>query len=60
MASLFMAISQGLNWQDIVNPLRDVSALAVTLVLTYVILTIFAILNVLGHAAHMSEAQSMS
>ena len=48
MASLFMAISQGLNWQDIINPLRDVSALAVTLVLTYVILTIFAILNVLG------------
>eukprot|EP00913_Durusdinium_trenchii_P031409 g29406.t1 len=46
MLTLFMAISQGLNWEDLVNPLRQVSGLAVVLVMSYITLTIFAILNV--------------
>lgn len=35
----------GLNWEDLVNPLRQVSGLAVVLVMSYITLTIFAILN---------------
>jgi len=46
MLTLFMAISQGLNWEDAMEPLRDVSALAVVLVILYVVITVFAILNV--------------
>eukprot|EP00913_Durusdinium_trenchii_P030866 g28908.t1 len=46
MLTLFMAISQGLNWEDAMDPLREVSALAVVLVILYVVITVFAILNV--------------
>jgi len=46
MLTLFMAISQGLNWEDAMEPLREVSALAVVLVILYVVITVFAILNV--------------
>ena len=46
MMSLFMAISQGLNWEDLIRPLWNVSAVAYYLVIVYVIITIFAILNV--------------
>eukprot|EP00435_Cladocopium_sp_Y103_P015064 s403_g3.t1 len=45
MLSLFMAISQGLNWQDLVDPLLRVSAAAGIILIVYVIMTIFAILN---------------
>lgn len=46
MLTLFMAISQGLNWEDAMEPLREVSVLAVILVILYVVITVFAILNV--------------
>jgi len=46
MMSLFMAISQGLNWEDLIRPLWNVSVVAYYLVIVYVIITIFAILNV--------------
>eukprot|EP00438_Fugacium_kawagutii_P021884 Skav219749 [mRNA] locus=scaffold569:187274:191521:- [translate_table: standard] len=46
MLSLFMVISQGLNWEDLARPLFEVSAIAGVLLILYVIMTIFAILNV--------------
>lgn len=46
MLSLFMAISQGLNWQDLLTPLLNVSEVGAILLILYVIMTIFAILNV--------------
>ena len=35
MLTLFMMISQGMQWEDALRPLRDVSAVAVILVLVY-------------------------
>ncbi|CAL1131773.1 unnamed protein product [Cladocopium goreaui] len=48
MLSLFMAISQGLNWEDLLTPLLNVSEVAAVLLILYVIMTIFAILNVVN------------
>ena len=53
MLTLFMAISQGLNWEDAMEPLRDVSALAVGLVILYVVITVFAILNAPSAHTHI-------
>lgn len=46
MCTLLLAISGGLSWDDAFRPLRDVSALAVVLFILYIILTVFAVLNV--------------
>lgn len=36
MLSLFMVISQGLNWEDLARPLFEVSAIAGVLLIFYV------------------------
>jgi len=46
MLTLFMAISGGVSWDDAVRPLRDVSPLALALVIFYVVIAVFAVLNV--------------
>ncbi|CAK9012118.1 unnamed protein product [Durusdinium trenchii] len=46
MMTLFMTISQGLNWEELVTPLREFSIVPVALLLLYVVIAIFAILNV--------------
>mmetsp|Transcript_5126 Transcript_5126/g.8612 ORF Transcript_5126/g.8612 Transcript_5126/m.8612 type:complete len:570 (+) Transcript_5126:43-1752(+) len=46
MLTLFMAITNGLSWDDALRPLRNVSYFAVALVVCYVTLAVFAILNV--------------
>lgn len=46
MLTLFMAITNGLSWDDALRPLRNVSYIAVALVVCYVTLAVFAILNV--------------
>lgn len=46
MLTLFMAISQGMDWGIILNSLIGVSETAVVLLLLYVVITIFAVLNV--------------
>lgn len=45
MLTLFMAITNGLSWDDALRPLRNVSYVAVALVVCYVTLAVFAILN---------------
>lgn len=44
--TLYMAISGGVSWIEPLQPLREVSALAVACLLLYVVLTVFAVLNV--------------
>lgn len=44
--TLYMAISGGVSWIEPLQPLREVSALAVGCMLLYVVLTVFAVLNV--------------
>eukprot|EP00435_Cladocopium_sp_Y103_P004633 s5166_g1.t1 len=46
MLTLFMAITNGLSWDDAIRPLRSVSYVAVALVVCYITLAVFAILNV--------------
>ncbi|CAK9080981.1 2-dioxygenase (HGDO) (Homogentisate oxygenase) (Homogentisic acid oxidase) (Homogentisicase) [Durusdinium trenchii] len=46
MLTLFMAITNGVTWDDAIRPLRDVSFVAVALVIMYVTFAVFAILNV--------------
>jgi len=50
MLTLFMAITNGLSWDDAIRPLRDVSYVAVFLVVIYVTIAVFAILNVFWFA----------
>lgn len=50
MLTLFMAITNGLSWDDAIRPLRDVSYVAVFLVVIYVTIAVFAILNVVTGA----------
>ncbi|CAJ1368128.1 unnamed protein product [Effrenium voratum] len=46
MLTLYMAISGGVSWIEPLQPLREVSELAVFCLLLYVVLTVFAVLNV--------------
>ncbi|OLQ00044.1 Voltage-dependent T-type calcium channel subunit alpha-1I [Symbiodinium microadriaticum] len=46
MLSLFMAIANGVSWEDILAPLRAISSAWVLLFLFYVAFTYFAVLNV--------------
>lgn len=45
MLTLFMAITGGLNYDDAMRPLREVSALAIALVLLYIALGVIVVLN---------------
>eukprot|EP00435_Cladocopium_sp_Y103_P056079 s734_g18.t2 len=55
--TLFMAISQGMDWQVALRPLWDVSYLAVCAMLLYVSITILAILNVFCNTAMESASR---
>ncbi|CAE7879744.1 cac [Symbiodinium microadriaticum] len=46
MLTLFMAISGGLSWDDAMRPIRKVSSLAFALVILYIVIAVFAVLNV--------------
>ena len=46
MLSLLMAISAGVSWQELLEPLRRVSALALACYVFYIVITVFAVLNV--------------
>ncbi|CAE7194956.1 unnamed protein product, partial [Symbiodinium sp. CCMP2456] len=46
MLTLFLSITGGISWQDALAPLREISALAATAYLAYIIIAVFAILNV--------------
>ncbi|CAE7466719.1 unnamed protein product [Symbiodinium pilosum] len=41
-----MSISGGLSWDDAMRPLRQVSSLALALVILYIVIAVFAVLNV--------------
>lgn len=46
MLTLFMAITNGVSWDDTIRPLRGVSYVAVGFVCAYITIAVFAILNV--------------
>ncbi|CAJ1365402.1 unnamed protein product [Effrenium voratum] len=46
MLSLFMSISGGVSWEELVSPLQAISVLWVFVLLFYVSFTYFAVLNV--------------
>jgi len=45
MLTLFMAITGGVNYDDALRPLREVSTLAIFLVILYVALAVLVVLN---------------
>ena len=48
MLSLFMSISGGVSWENVISPLKAMSALWVILYLFYISFTTFAVLPFLG------------
>eukprot|EP00439_Symbiodinium_sp_Y106_P012827 s3066_g1.t2 len=46
MLTLFFSITSGISWSEAMNPLEDVSMLAVATMLVYITLSVFTILNV--------------
>lgn len=46
MLTLFMAVSGGLSWTEALQPLQQFSPFGVACVITYVVITVFAVLNV--------------
>ncbi|CAE7202465.1 Cacna1c [Symbiodinium natans] len=46
MLTLFTAISGGMNWVDALDPLREVGGIATSLLILYIIVSVFAVLNV--------------
>jgi len=46
MLSLFMVISSGANWHELLEPLQRVSSFAVAFLIFYIVITVFAVLNV--------------
>eukprot|EP00435_Cladocopium_sp_Y103_P023160 s1835_g5.t1 len=51
MFTLFMVVSGGVNWEDIYRPLREISSIAVICLVIYIIISVFAILNVVAASA---------
>ena len=46
MLTLFMSISGGLSWSEAMDPLKNFSLVAVACMIFYVLITVFAVLNV--------------
>jgi len=46
MFTLFMAISGGISWEVSIKPLREISELAAACMVLYIVIAVFAILNV--------------
>ncbi|CAE7519976.1 Scn11a, partial [Symbiodinium sp. CCMP2456] len=46
MLTLLFAITDGISWEQALNPLREVSLLAVAVLIFYIIISFFTILNV--------------
>lgn len=46
MLTLFMAISGGIDWDDALIPLQEVSPVAVAAMLLYIVITVFTVVNV--------------
>eukprot|EP00435_Cladocopium_sp_Y103_P002469 s2627_g1.t1 len=50
MLTLFMAISGGIDWDDALIPLQEVSPIAVAAIIFYIVITVFTVVNVVtGH-----------
>lgn len=46
MLTLFLAISGGMSWEDAFGPLRTASELACAFMILYIVIAVFAVLNV--------------
>lgn len=60
MLTLFMTISQGADWGASIEPLRPISAFAVFLVVLYVVISIFAVMNVVTGVFCQTAIESAS
>jgi len=58
MLSLFMSIAGGVSWEDVLEPLRQVSEIWVVLFIMYVSFTYFAVLNVVTAVFCQSAIES--
>jgi len=48
MLTLFLIISDGLDWDTVLNPLQQASPVAAAFLMFYVIITVFAVVNVVN------------
>lgn len=53
MLSLFMSISGGVSWENVISPLKKISTAWVVVYLFYISFTYFAVLNVVTADAFM-------
>ena len=60
MLTLFMAITNGVSWDDAIRPLREFSYVAVAFVCAYITIAVFAILNASWFAINSAEIASCS
>ena len=56
MLTLFMSIAGGVSWEDALSPLRHVSELAVIFMLVFIVITVFAVLNVVTGELRFRES----
>lgn len=45
MLTLFMAITNGISWDDTIRPLRQVSYVGIMFVIAYIAIAVLAVLN---------------
>ena len=55
MLSLFMSISGGVSWENVISPLKEVSLVWVVVYLFYISFTYFAVLNVVTAVTWMHD-----
>lgn len=58
MLTLFMAISSGISWAEVIHPLREVSPVAVSVFIAYIVFSCFAVLNVVTGVFCQSAMES--
>ncbi|OLQ09583.1 Sodium channel protein type 5 subunit alpha [Symbiodinium microadriaticum] len=54
MLTLFLSITNGVSWDDCLQPLWDVSRVALVSLIVYIVITVFAVLNT-AYATFVSE-----
>ena len=51
MLTLFLSITNGVSWDDCLQPLWDVSRVALVSLIVYIVITVFAVLNTVAASA---------
>ena len=51
MLTLFLSITNGISWDECLQPLWDVSRVAIVSLIVYIVITVFAVLNTVAASA---------